>query len=350
MQFKLLGTSELNVSTVCLGTMMMGSQTDNKVSKRIMSESVEAGVNFLDTAEMYSIPPVPETQGNSERYVGEWLKERGKRDDLIIATKVTGRCPMHWIRGINEGQELCLDAKNITHAIENSLRRLQTDYIDLYQIHWPDRPLPKFGFDMPEAPLDSPDFIPIEETLHALQKLVQDGKVRYIGVSNENLNGVKEYQRLADEVGLPMIASIQNAYSLVNREFEDELASYCLEQKIGLLPYSILAMGHLTGKYLDGQIPPDSRMALFNNLERYAKLDDGRIVKQYEAIARDAGMTLNELAHSFVCAQDFVDSIIIGATSSQQLAENLKACALPLADEFLARINDIHNAEPNPCP
>lgn len=255
MQTRPLGTSSLRVTPICLGTMMMGSQTDTRLSKQIISAADHAGINFLDTAEMYSIPPEPTTQGNSERIVGEWLKERGRRDEVIVATKITGRSDMHWIRGANNTRQLCLDRSNIRHAIENSLRRLQTDYIDLYQIHWPDRPLPKFGMKVAEAALDDKRFIPIEETLRELAQLVEEGKVRSLGVSNENLNGVREFVRLAKTAGLPMIASIQNAYSLVNREFEIDLATYCQQQKIGLLPYSILAMGHLTGKYLNGASP-----------------------------------------------------------------------------------------------
>jgi aryl-alcohol dehydrogenase-like predicted oxidoreductase len=350
MKYKNLGSSDLNVSRVCLGTMMMGSQTDLDLSLQIINEAWDRGVNFLDTAEMYSIPPTPETQGNSERYIGEWLKQRGKRDDVIIATKVTGRSNLVWVRGKGNTADTILDKTNITHAIENSLERLNTDYIDLYQLHWPDRDVAKFGFEVEEAAIDDPNSISIEETLEVLADLVKSGKVRYIGVSNETLNGVREFTRLAREKGLPMIVSIQNVYSLVSRCFDGELAEFCMENNIGLLPYSILAMGILTGKYLDGVIPPGSREALFQNLERYDDIKDGALVKRYREIADNAGITLNELAHAFVHNRPFVDSTIIGATSLEQLHQDLHACTLTLDDSTLQAIEALHLENPNPCP
>jgi aryl-alcohol dehydrogenase-like predicted oxidoreductase len=350
MKYKPLGTSSLAVTPICLGTMMMGSQTDTKLSKQIISAADHAGINFIDTAEMYSIPPDPATHGNSERIVGEWLKERGERDKVIVATKITGRSDMLWIRGKESTQQLCLDQTNIRHAIENSLRRLQSDYIDLYQIHWPDRPLSKFGMKMQEAALDDKRFIPIEETLRELAKLVAEGKVRYLGVSNENLNGVREFVRLAKEHNLPMIASIQNAYGLINREFEGELADFCQKNRVSLLPYSLLAMGHLTGKYLHGQLPHGSRKQLFDNLGRYDVLNDGKIVSAYLAIAVEEGISLNALAHAFVYRQTFVDSTIIGATSLAQLQQNLDAYKIRLSDTALKKIDAVHAKWTNPCP
>ena len=344
-----LGSSSLEVSKLCLGTMMMGSQTPKSMSKKIMSDAVELGINFLDTAEMYSVPPHPDTQGNSERYIGEWLQERGKRDDLIIASKVTGRSRMHWIRGDDAKAELCVDANNINHAIDNSLRRLKTDYIDLYQIHWPDRPISLFGTTRDEAALDDPAYIPIEESLRALEDLVKAGKIRYIGVSNENLTGVKEFVRAARDAGLPMIASIQNAYSLVNRQFEINLSDYCLENNITLLPYSVLAMGHLSGKYIDGNTPQDSRKALFDNLTRYAALEEGAIVNAYIDIAKKEGISVASLAHAFVYQQPFVGSTIIGATNTEQLKENINALHITLSDECLQAIENIHHQNENPC-
>ena len=354
MEYKTLGSSSLKVSAACLGTMMMGSQTNKKDSKQLMSQASEAGINFYDTAEMYSTPPCPETQGNSEIFLGEWMKERGQRDKLIIASKVTGRCNMNWIRNDNNysltASELCLDENNVRHAVENSLRRLQTDYIDLYQIHWPDRPISKFGFSVEEGSLDDPNYTSIKATLLTLKDLIKEGKIRYIGISNENIKGTKRYCELAKENNLPKIISIQNAYGLVNREFEDRLAPYCKENNIGLLPYSILAMGHLTGKYLDWKTPAGSRKALFNNLERYQKLEDGKTVKAYQAIAQEAGITLNELAHAFVYRQDFIPSSIIGATKAEQLTENINACGIQLSGKTLQKINNLHQQTPNLCP
>ncbi len=351
MQIKRLGHSQLQVSDVCLGTMMMGSQTPTELSKLLLSEAFELGINFLDTAELYSVPPRPKTQGNSERVIGEWLQETGKRDQIIIATKVVGRCEMNWIRGYpaESKTQLCLDEANITHAVENSLKRLQTDYIDLYQIHWPDRRLPIFGGNVAESPLDSLDFIPIKETLTVLSKLVEQGKVRYVGISNENLNGTREYIRLAEEAGLPAITSIQNAYSLVNREFEGELEEFCMANKVSLLPYSILAMGYLTGKYLNGENPADSRKALFGNVGRYAALDDDQIVNQYLAIAEKFDLTLNQLAHAFVYQQPFIDSTIIGATSVEQLVANVGALDVKLTADINQLIDEVHRQQPDPC-
>ncbi len=351
MNYKSLGTSDLKVSELCMGTMMMGSQNTTKDSKTILSQALEAGINFYDTAEMYSVPPNPETQGNSENIMGDWLRETGSRDKLIIATKVTGRSQMSWVRGATNKEKTKVDRKNITYAIEHSLKRLKTDYVDLYQVHWPDRPISMFGNAVEEAPLDSPHYVPIYETLEVMADLIKAGKIRYIGVSNENLNGVKEYVRCASELGLPMIASIQNAYSLVNREFEGDLANYCMQHNIGLMPYSILAMGYLSGKYMQGALPKGTRKALFKNTTRYKALDESDdILQAYAAIAKKEGLSMSALAHAFVYCQPFIGSTIIGATCSEQLRENLAALKLELSDACLAAINKVHEQYPNPCP
>ncbi len=351
MNYKPLGTSSLNVSNLCMGTMMMGSQNNTKDSKTILSAALEAGINFYDTAEMYSVPPNPETQGNSERIIGEWLKENGQRDKIILATKVTGRSEMVWVRGRDNKEKTKLDRKNITYAIEHSLRRLKTDYIDLYQLHWPDRPLPMFGSQTEEAPLDSPYYVRISETLAVLADLVLQGKIRYVGVSNENLNGVREYHKQAKQQGLPMIASIQNAYSLVNRVFEKDLAPYCLENTIALLPYSILAMGYLSGKYMHGALPKGSRKELFKNTARYKKLDESDdILNAYAVIAKKEGLSMSDMAHAFVYQQPFVGSTIIGGTNLEQLTQNLKAQSIRLSPECLKVLDAVHDTYPNPCP
>lgn len=351
MQYKKLGKSQLDVSDLCMGTMMMGSQNTTRDSKTILSEALELGINFFDTAEMYSVPPNPETQGNSENIIGDWLKENGQRDKLIIASKVTGRSDMVWVRGANNKNKIKVDKENITYAIEHSLRRLKTDYIDLYQIHWPDRPISMFGMNVEEAPLDSPYYVQISETLAVLADLVKQGKIRYVGVSNENLNGVKEYTRCAEDLGLPMIASIQNAYSLVNREFEGELADYCMEQNIGLMPYSILAMGFLSGKYMQGQLPKGSRKEMFKNTTRYAALDESDdILEAYLAIAKKEGISMSEMAHAFVYQQPFIGSTIIGGTNLAQLRENVAVQGIRLSEECLAALDQVHAKFPNPCP
>lgn len=351
MNYKNLGTPSLKVSELCMGTMMMGSQNTTKDSKLILSAALEAGINFYDTAEMYAVPPNPETQGKSETIIGEWLKEKGGRDKLIIASKVTGRSQMYWVRGASNKKKTKLDRDNITYAIEHSLKRLNTDYIDLYQLHWPDRPLPMFGNEVEEAPLDSPYYVPISETLEVLADLVKQGKIRYVGVSNENLNGVKEYVRCAKALNLPMIASIQNAYSLVNREFEEALANYCMQENIGLMPYSILAMGFLSGKYMHGAVPDGTRKALFKNTTRYKKLDDSdEILNAYAAIAKQEGLSMSTVAQAFVYQQPFIGSSIIGGTNVEQLQENIAALDIELSDECLAAIDAVHRQYPNPCP
>jgi len=351
MNYKTLGTSNLKVSELCMGTMMMGSQNDTKSSKEILSAAFNAGINFYDTAEMYSVPPNPETQGNSERIIGEWLKENGQRDKVMIATKVTGRSEMVWVRGSDNKDKTKLDRKNISYAIEHSLRRLKTDYIDLYQLHWPDRPLPMFGSQTEEAPLDSPYYVRISETLEVLADLVKQGKIRYIGVSNENLNGVREYHKQAKQNGLPMIASIQNAYSLVYRVFEQDLAAYCLENNIALLPYSILAMGFLSGKYMQQQLPAGSRKQLFKNTQRYTALEkNDDILLAYQKVAKQEGISMSDMAHAFVYQQAFIGSTIIGATNLEQLQQNINALAIKLSPECLAAIDEVYNRHPNPCP
>ncbi len=351
MHYQKLGSSDLEVSDICMGTMMMGSQNTTQDSKTILSEALELGINFYDTAEMYSVPPNPKTQGNSENIIGEWLKEKGGRDKMIIASKVTGRSEMVWVRGDQNVKKTKLDRDNITYAIEHSLRRLGTDYIDLYQLHWPDRPISMFGNQIEEAPLDSPYYVRISETLEILAELVKQGKIRYVGVSNENLNGVQEFTRCAKEMGLPMIASIQNAYSLVNREFEGDLANYCMEQNIGLMPYSILAMGFLSGKYMKGELPVGSRKEMFKNTARYTRLDESDdILEAYQAIAAKEGINMSQLAHAFVYQQPFIGSTIIGGTNLEQLKENVAAREIQLSDECLKALDEVHAKFPNPCP
>jgi len=350
MQYKNLGKSDLCVSELCMGTMMMGSQNDEKVSKTILSEALERGVNFYDTAELYSVPPRPDTHGNSENILGNWLKEKGQRDKILVATKVAGRNEMRWLRGENHNKTLILDKENINHAVDQSLQRLKTDYIDLYQVHWPDRPVSNFGISVQEAELDDSNYIPIAETLSVLADLVKQGKIRYVGISNENLKGTKEYVRLAAEQGLPMVASIQNAYSLVNRDFEDELADYCIQENIGLMPYSILAMGFLSGKYLKGALPKGSRKTVFKNTARYARLDENDdILNAYQEIAKNEGINMSQMAHAFVYQQPFIGSTIIGGTNTTQLQENIAALSIQLSPECLKAINEVHEKYPNPC-
>src|SRR6266702_6917513 len=251
MEFRKLGRTDLSVSAICLGTMTFGQQTSEAEGFAQMDHAVEQGINFFDTAEMYSIPPRAETYGSTEKIIGAWLKRRGRRDDLVIASKIAGRSTMNWLRP--GGAVARRDRKNIFHAIEGSLQRLGTDYIDLYQLHWPDRPMELFdGLSNSYHDRGGLDGVTFEETLSALNELVQQGKIRHVGVSNETAWGVSQFLRVAEAGQGPRLVSIQNAYHLINRQFELGLAEFALREQVGLLAYSPLAQGYLTGKYLCG--------------------------------------------------------------------------------------------------
>lgn len=349
MQYKPLGDSELLVSEICLGTMNYGQQNTLEEAAQQLDYAVSQGVNFIDTAEMYPAPTRAETQGKTEEYIGQWLRKQ-PRDQLIIATKVSGpsgdqTLPLTWIRG---GKNR-LDRANIDQAIAGSLRRLQTDYIDLYQIHWPDRYVPLFG-----APDYDPQYeretIPLLEQLEALADLVKAGKIRYVGVSNETPWGVSEFSHLAQQFGLPKIVSIQNAFNLTNRVFQIHLAETCRFHHVGLIAYSTLAFGHLTGKYLSN-IPAKSRLDLFPNFDkRYRKPYFQDAVKAYVEIAHRWNLTPTQLALAFVRSRWFVTSTIIGASNLEQLKENLSSVTITLDPEILAEIDKVHACFPNPTP
>lgn len=345
MEYRKLGSSDLNVSAVCLGTMTFGQQNSAAEAHAQLDEAFAAGVNFIDTAEMYAVPPRAETYGASERIVGEWLA-RGARDRVVLATKVAGPARgLDWIRG----GPVALDRQNIEAALEGSLRRLKTDYVDLYQLHWPERNQPMFGAWQYD-PARERDCTPIRAQLEALARLVEAGKVRYVGVSNEHPWGVMAFTRLADEYGLPRITSIQNAYSLLNRVYEYGLAEVCHRQSVGLLAYSPLAFGHLTAKYLADAAAP-GRLSEFPSFgQRYDKPGVAPAVAAYAELARHHGLAPTALALSFVYRRPFVASTIIGATSVAQLRENLAASAQPLSAEVLSAIDTIHQRNANPAP
>lgn len=357
-----LGQDDLTVSKLCLGTMMMGSQNSKEEAFTLLDKALDSGINFFDTAEGYSIPFNEKTHGFSEIILGEWVKSRGLKNKVLIASKVTGRSKMSWLRAAKNplskkfykaiGKETCLNKKNIDHAIHNSLKRLDIECIDLYQIHWPDRPLNKFGMDEDEAPLTDPRYIPIEETLDALAEHIQAGNIKAIGISNENAAGTAEYVRLSKERNLPKVASIQNAYSLVNRTFEGELQNICESNNIYLMPYSCLAMGYLSGKYQGDNAPNGSRKQQYGKaglLNRYTSLEDSLITK-YQNIADELELSLAELAIAFVNQQPFVGPTIIAATNTSQLEENINASLISLENSTIDAINNIHRAMPNPCP
>ena len=342
MEYRKLGNTNLNVSLICLGTMSFGEQNTEKDAHEQLTYAIDHGVNFIDTAEMYAIPPKKETQGLTEKYIGSWVKKNLNRDKYIIATKVAGP-GMEYIRnGTN------LSKEHITKAIETSLKRLNTDYIDLYQVHWPERKSNYFGR---LGYTQSEDIgISIEETLSALGDAVKAGKIRHIGVSNETPWGVHEYIKLSETKSLPKIQTIQNPYNLLNRTYEIGLAEMSYRENIGLLAYSPLGFGVLTGKYLNN-MPNKSRLGLFGEwFTRYSSQKCHDATSQYSAVAKKYNMSLCQMALAFVNTRPFLTSNIIGATTIEQLKENIESVNISLSDEIIEEINNIHEDIPNPAP
>jgi aryl-alcohol dehydrogenase-like predicted oxidoreductase len=341
-----LGNTDLQVSEICLGTMTFGEQNTEADAFAQLDRALDAGINFIDTAEMYAVPPRVETQGLTERYIGNWLAQRGGRDRLILATKVAG--PGDWIDYLRmPGRRL--DRANIEAAVDASLSRLQTDYIDLYQLHWPDREtnfFGKLGYEHP--PHD--DSVPLLETLQVLGDLVQAGKVRHIGLSNETPWGTMKLLALAEAHGLPRMVSIQNPYSLLNRTFEVGLSEVAIREQCGLLAYSPLAFGMLSGKYRNGVRPAGARLTLFERFDRYSSEQAVWATEQYCAIAERHGLDPAQMALAFVTSRPFVTSNIIGATTLEQLDSNLASADLTLSQEVLDEIDAVHQRQPNPSP
>lgn len=345
LHYRVLGGQGPMVSAVCLGTMTFGQQTGEADAHAQLDMAFERGVNFVDTAEMYAVPPRAETYGASETIVGRWLR-RQAREKVVLATKVAGPArSLGWIRG----GPPALDRANIRAAVEGSLRRLQTDYIDLYQLHWPERNQPMFG-QWDYDPSNERECTSIRAQLEALGELVVEGKIRHVGLSNEHPWGVAEFVRVARESGLPRVVSIQNAYSLLSRVFEYGLAEVCHREQVGLLAYSPLAFGHLTGKYLADPAAPGRLNEFAGFGQRYTKPNVLPAVEAYVALARQHGMTPTELALSFVYRCRHVASTIIGASSVRQLAENLDAWSCALSPELYEEINRIHLRYTNPAP
>ncbi len=344
MQYRKLGTSDLNVSQICLGTMTFGKQNTEAEAHQQLDYALAHGINFIDSAEMYPVPTAAESTGKSEILLGSWLV-RQPRDKLIVATKATGPGRMNWIRN----GELAFDRKGLTTAVDDSLKRLQTDVIDLYQLHWPDRNTPIFGgyqFD----PGHERSFTPLRETLEVLADLVRVGKLRYIGLSNETPWGVMQFLRLADEHGLPRIASVQNSYHLLNRSWENGLAEIGYRENVALIPYSPLGFGNLTGKYLDNPAA-QGRVTLFPGFnQRYTKPNVPAALTAYVSLARKNNMTPAQLALAFVYSRWFVTSTIIGATSVTQLQENIGALEIKLSEEVFKEVEEIHLRYTNPAP
>ena len=344
MQYRPLGNTDLAVSSLCLGTMTWGEQNSQEEAHQQLNLAAEAGVNFIDAAEMYPVPPKAETQGRTEEILGHWLARQPDRSRWIVASKVTGRSDMDWIRG---GPRL--GAEQINAALEASLRRLQTDYIDLYQVHWPERSTNYFG-KLGYQPADDGNAIAIETTLTALAALQQAGKIRHIGISNETPWGLAEYLRLSRERGLPPVVSIQNPYNLLNRSYEVGLAEFAHREQVGLLAYSPLAFGVLSGKYQGGARPPGARLSLYSRFARYSGAEAEAATGEYLELARSHGLDPAQMALAYVSSRPFVTSNIIGATTPAQLQSNLDSAELQLAEGVLAGIEQIHRRLPNPCP
>lgn len=346
MEYRPLGNSGLEVSALCLGTMTFGEQNSEAEAHAQLDRAIAAGINFLDTAEMYPVPPRAETQGLTERYIGSWLAKRGRRDELIIASKVAG--PADWLSYLRDGHPR-LNRANIEAALESSLQRLGTDYIDIYQLHWPDRETNYFGKLGYVHPAEERS-IPIQETLEVLADLVTQGKIRHIGVSNETPWGLMRYLQLSETHSLPRIVSIQNPYNLLNRVFEIGLAEIAHREKCGLLAYSPMAFGVLSGKYLNHQRPAKARVTLFSRFDRYSSPKSERATERYVALAREHGLSPAQMSLAWVTSRPFVTSNIIGATSLEQLEENLASVQLQLPPEVVEGIEAINQQQPNPAP
>jgi aryl-alcohol dehydrogenase-like predicted oxidoreductase len=345
MKYNKLGASGLAVSEICLGTMTWGEQNTEAEAHAQLDYAISRGINFIDVAEMYPVPPRAETQGSTESYLGSWLKNQS-REKLVVATKITapGR-GFGWVRGGPQA----IDRKSIQLALDGSLKRLQTDYVDLYQIHWPDRYVPAFG-GMFYDPQQDRATVSIEEQLDAFAGFIKAGKIRHLGLSNETPWGTSEFIRLARSKGRPMVVSIQNAYSLLNRNFEAGLSEFTRREGLPLLAYSPLAFGHLSGKYLDGAKPVGARLTKFPPFgQRYDKPNVMPAVAAYSALARKAGLSPATLALAFVRSRWFCASTIIGATTMTQLKENIDVGGVELPPDVLAEIDAIHLRYPNPA-
>ncbi|WP_457789093.1 NADP(H)-dependent aldo-keto reductase [Pseudomonas sp. PL-6] len=345
MEYRQLGRTDLRVSALCLGTMTWGEQNSEAEGHAQIERAKACGINFMDTAEMYPVPPRAETYSRTEQIIGSYFRQRGDRADWILASKIAG--PGNGIGHIRGGQ-LKFDRAHIVAALDASLKRLQTDWIDLYQLHWPERPTNFFGqlgYQHQEA-----DFTPLEETLRVLDEQVKAGKIRHIGLSNETPWGTMKFLQLAESRGWPRAVSIQNPYNLLNRSFEVGLAEVAMREQCGLLAYSPLAFGMLSGKYEGGARPAGARISLFSRFTRYTNPQSEAACSRYVALARAHGLDPAQMALAFVTAQPFVTSNIIGATSLTQLDSNLASAELRLSEEVLAGIEAIHKAQPNPAP
>ena len=344
MNYKKLGNTDLNVSTICLGTMTWGEQNTQSEAFEQMNYSLENGVNFWDTAELYAVPPKAETYGHTENIIGNWFTKTKKRKDVILASKVGGPSRKYMRNGENS-----FTGKNLENALHGSLKRLKTDYIDLYQLHWPERNVNNFGrlgYEHKEN-----DWNKFEDVLENLKKFIEQGKIRYVGLSNETPWGVMNYLQLAKDKDLPRMMSIQNPYSLLNRSYEVGLAEVSIRENIGCLSYSPLASGYLTGKYRNKQFPKGSRMERdFDFWTRYRKPNMEEAVEDYYKISQKFDLDMSQMSIKFCEVQDFMTSVIIGATTMEQLKTNVESVKVNLDSEVIKEINNVQKKYPNPCP
>ena len=344
MNYKKLGNTDLNVSTICLGTMTWGEQNTQNEAFEQMDYSLDNGVNFWDTAELYAVPPKAETYGYTETIIGNWFEKTKKRKDVILASKVGGPSRKYMRNGENS-----FTGKNLEDALHGSLKRLKTDYIDLYQLHWPERNVNNFGrlgYEHKEN-----DWNKFEDVLENLKKFIEEGKIRYVGLSNETPWGVMNYLQLAKDKDLPRMMSIQNPYSLLNRSYEVGLAEVSIRENIGCLSYSPLASGYLTGKYRNKQFPKGSRMERdFDFWTRYRKPNMEEAVEDYYKISQKFELDMSQMSIKFCEVQDFMTSVIIGATTMEQLKTNVESVKVNLDSEVIKEINNVQKKYPNPCP
>jgi aryl-alcohol dehydrogenase-like predicted oxidoreductase len=344
MNYRKLGNTDLGVSTICLGTMTWGEQNTQEEGFEQMDYALDQGVNFWDTAELYAVPPKAETFGHTETIIGNWFEKNKKRDKVILATKAAGPSRKYLRNGENS-----FVGKNLDEAINDSLRRLKTDYIDLYQLHWPERNVNNFGklgYTHKEN-----NWNKFEDVLDNLKKHIDSGKIRYVGLSNETPWGVMNYLKLSKDKDLPRMMSIQNPYSLLNRSYEVGLSEISIREKIGCLAYSPLASGYLSGKYRNGKFPKGSRMERdFDFWTRYQKPNVDKIVEEYFKISKKYGLDISQMSIKFCEVQDFMTSVIIGATSMEQLKTDIESVKVKLDEKVIKEINEIQKIYPNPCP
>ena len=344
MNYRKLGNTDLEVSTICLGTMTWGEQNTQEEGFEQMDYALDQGVNFWDTAELYAVPPKAETFGHTETIIGNWFEKNKKRDKVILATKVAGPSRKYLRNGENS-----FVGKNLDQAINDSLKRLKTDYIDLYQLHWPERNVNNFGklgYTHKENSWNE-----FEDVLDNLKKYIDSGKIRYVGLSNETPWGVMKYLKLSKDKNLPRMMSIQNPYSLLNRSYEVGLAEISIREKIGCLAYSPLASGYLSGKYRNGNFPKGSRMERdFDFWTRYRKPNVDKVVEEYFKISKKYDLDISQMSIKFCEVQDFMTSVIIGATTMEQLKTDIESVKVKLDEEVIKEINEIQKIYPNPCP